>query len=71
MDKEPILINGTFYHIQEEREGRHGGVDVFYYHAGGNIIRRLTVHGDVMENGGCNYYNRRNGYHYSPEACVR
>ncbi len=65
-----VMINGTWYHIHSEREGSYGGAVVFYYHAGGNIIRRLSVHDDVMENNGYGYYNRRNGYHSSPEACV-
>jgi hypothetical protein len=70
MSKE-IMIDGTFYHIHEEREGRHGGTMIFYYHAGGNIIRRLSVHDDVMENNGFGYYNKRNGYHNTAQDCVK
>lgn len=62
-------IKGTIYHIHDG--GREGntceGATTLYYHAGGNIIRQLTVGDDLMQTG---YYRPRNGYHYSAEACV-
>lgn len=73
-DGHPVmLIDGTWYHIREEKEGRpsSGGASVFYYHAGGNQIRRVSVYDDVMQDNGFGFFNRRNGYFGTPEACVR
>jgi hypothetical protein len=62
-------IKGTIYHIHNSgSEGNtHGGATVMYYHAGGNIIRQVTIGDDLMQTG---YYNSRNGYHYSADSCV-
>lgn len=63
-------IKGTIYHIHHgEKDGcDFNGATTFYYHAGGNIIRSVSVGDDVMCES--NYYNSRNGYFRSPEACV-